>query len=100
MTATLTPLERELLACVERLVATCERSSSELSGLEARSTIRIGAQLSGLADCVTLLIHSQAASMIALRGLLNEEASYTALEEQLQKSLRLARAAEEKLKQN
>ncbi|SMC12428.1 hypothetical protein ROA7745_02253 [Roseovarius aestuarii] len=100
MTTPLTALERDLLACVERLVTACETSAAELSGLEARSTGKIETQLAGLADCVTLLIRSQAASMTALKGLLNEEASYNALDDQLQKSLTLAKAAEERLRQS
>lgn len=98
MQATLTPLERDLLVCVERLVTACETSLEELSGLEARSTSRIEKQISCLSDCVRLLMRSQAASMKALRGLLSEEASFSALDDQLQRSLQLARAAEEKLK--
>lgn len=47
--------------------------------------------------CVTLLAHSQTASMKALRGLLSEEATYTALDEQLEESLRLAKTAEQRL---
>lgn len=38
MTTPLTALERDLLACVERLVTACETSARELNGLEARST--------------------------------------------------------------
>ena len=44
MTAPLTALERDLLACVERLVTACETSAAELSGLEARSTKRLQVQ--------------------------------------------------------
>jgi len=47
-----------------------------------------------------VLIQSQTASMAALRNLLNEEASYDTLDEQLRTSLGLAKAAEEKLRQN
>ena len=100
MTAPLTALERDLLACVERLVLACETSATELSGLEARSTKTMRGELDGLAACVTLLIRSQAASMAALRGLLSEEATYNSLDEQLQTSLRLVNAAEEKRRQN
>ena len=100
MTAPLTALERDLLACVERLVKACETSTEELSGLEARSTNKMRSQLDGLAACVTLLIRSQAASMAALRGLLSEEASYNTLDEQLQTSLELAKAAEQRLRQS
>ena len=96
----LTALERDLLICVERLVSTCEASIAELNCLENRSISRIETRLTGLANCVTLLIRSQAASMAALRGLLSEEASYNALDDQLQKSLRLAKAAEEKLRKS
>ena len=100
MMTPLTALERDLLACVERLVTACETSAQVLSGLEARSTNRIETQLAGLADCVTLLIRSQAASMMALRDLLNEAATYNALDAQLNESLSLARAAEERLRQS
>ena len=100
MTTPLTALERDLLACVERLVTACETSAQELSGLEERSTKTMRVELDGLTACVTLLIRSQAASMGALRGLLNEEASYTTLDDQLQTSLKLAKAAEERLRQS
>ncbi|WP_065335020.1 hypothetical protein [Tritonibacter mobilis] len=100
MTTPLTALERDLLACVERLVTACETSAAELSGLEARSTKRLQAQLDGIAACATLLIRSQIASMQALRGLLSEEATYNALDAKLNESLSLARDAEEWLKQS
>jgi hypothetical protein len=100
MTTPLTALERDLLACVERLVTACEVSAQELSGLEERSTNRMQSQLDGIAQCVTLLVRSQAVSMKALRGLLNEEASYATLDEQLSKSLSLAKDAEERLRQS
>lgn len=100
MTTPLTALERDLLACVERLMKACETSAAELNGLEARSTNKMRSQLDGLAACVTLLIRSQAASMAALRGLLSEEASYNTLDDQLQTSLKLAKAAEERLRQS
>ncbi|MCY3982566.1 MAG: hypothetical protein OXE85_01465 [Roseovarius sp.] len=51
-------------------------------------------------DRKTLLIRSQAASMTALRGLLNEEASCRALDDQLKKSLSFAKAAEERLRES
>ncbi len=38
--------------------------------------------------------------MTALKGLMNEEASYSALNDQLQKSLSLAKATEERLRQS
>ena len=100
MTTLLTALERDLLACVERLVTACEVSTKELSGLEARSTTKMQSQLNGIAQCVTLLVRSQAVSLKALRGLLNEEASYATLDEQLSRSLSLARDAEERLRQS
>ncbi len=98
MTTPLTALERDLLTCVERLVTACETSAAELSGLEARSTKRLQAQLDGIAGCATLLIRSQIASMQALRGLLSEEATYNALDAKLNESLSLAKAAEKKLR--
>jgi hypothetical protein len=70
----LTALERDLLACVERLVTASEASAKDLTALETRSTSKIERELAGLKDCVTLLIRSQAASMKALSGLLNDEA--------------------------
>ena len=94
----LTALERDLLACVERLVTVSEASAKDLTALETRSTGGIERELAGLKDCVTLLIRSQAASMKALNGLLNDEASYKALDENLQQSLTLAKAAAERLK--
>ncbi len=94
----LTALERDLLACVERLVTASEASAKDLAVLETRSTGRIEKELAGLKDCVTLLIRSQAASMQALNGLLNDEASYETLDETLQQSLTLAKAAAERLK--
>ncbi len=100
MTTPLTALERDLLACVERLVMACETSATELNGLEARSTSKMRSQLDGLAECVTLLIRSQAASMTALRGLLNEEASYNKLDDQLKVSLKLTKAAAERLRRS
>jgi hypothetical protein len=100
MTTPLTALERDLLACVERLVTACEVSAAELSGLEARSTTKMQSQMDGIAQCVTLLVRSQAVSMKALRGLLNEEASYATLDEQLSRSLSLAKDAEERLRQS
>ncbi|MYI69221.1 MAG: hypothetical protein F4103_10965 [Boseongicola sp. SB0673_bin_14] len=100
MTAPLTALERDLLACVERLVTACEISAQESIGLEARSTKRLQAQLDGIAGCATLLIRSQIASMQALRGLLSEEATYNALDTKLNESLTLARDAEERLRQS
>ena len=100
MTTPLTALERDLLACVERLVTACEVSAKELNGLEARSTNKMQSQLDGIAQCVTLLVRSQAVSLKALRGLLNEEANYRTLDAQLKESLSLARDAEERLKQS
>jgi hypothetical protein len=100
MTIPLIALERDLLACVERLVTACEVSAKELSGLEERSTTRMQSQMDGIAQCVTLLVRSQAVSLKALRGLLNEEASYRTLDEQLSTSLNLAKDAEEMLRQS
>ena len=94
----LTALERDLLDCVERLVTASEASAKDLTALETRSTGRIEKELAGLKDCVTLLIRSQAASMKALNGLLNDEASYKTLNETLQQSLTLAKAAAERLR--
>lgn len=100
MTTPLTALERDLLACVERLVTACEVSAKELSGLEERSTTRMQSQMDGIAACATLLVRSQIASMAALRGLLSEEATYNALDAELKESLSLARAAEERLRRS
>ena len=80
------------------LVTASEASAQELTALETRSTGRIERELAGLKDCVTLLIRSQAASMQALNGLLNDEASYKTLDENLQQSLTLAKAAAERLR--
>ncbi|WP_300442762.1 hypothetical protein, partial [uncultured Mameliella sp.] len=75
-----------------------EASAKDLTALETRSTGRIERELAGLKDCVTLLIRSQAASMKALSGLLNDEANYKTLDENLQQSLTLAKAAAERLR--
>ncbi|MGB7242893.1 MAG: hypothetical protein WBC93_12505 [Sulfitobacter sp.] len=100
MTTPLTALERDLLACVERLVTACEVSAKELSGLEARSTTKMQSQMDGLAACVSVLIQSQTASVAALHGLLSEGQSYGTLRTQLETSLKLVKAAETQLKQN
>ena len=100
MTTPLTALERDLLACVERLVTACEVSAKELSGLEARSTKTIRGKLNGLAACVSVLIQSQVASVAALHGLLSEGSNYGKLRTQLETSLKLVKAAEKQLKQN
>ena len=100
MTKYLTALERDLLACVERLVMACEVSAVELSGLEERSTNKIQDQMDGLVACVSVLIQSQKASMAALNGLLSEASSYAALRTQLETSLKLAKVAERQLKEN
>jgi len=100
MTTPLTALERDLLACVERLVTACEVSAKELSGLEERSTKGMQSQMDGLAACVSVLIQSQVASVDALNGLLSEGRSYGRLRTQLETSLKLVKAAEKQLKQN
>jgi hypothetical protein len=100
MTTPLTAVERDLLACVERLVAACETSAQELNGLEERSPTKMQSQMDGLAACVSVLIQSQTASVAALHGLLNEGSNYGNLRRQLETSLKLVKAAEERLKQN
>ena len=100
MTTPLTALERDLLACVERLVTACEVSAKELSGLEARSTSGMQNQMDGLAACVSVLIQSQTASVAALHGLLSEGSNYGNLRTQLETSLKLVKAAEERLRQS
>lgn len=96
----LTALERDLLACVERLVTACETSAKELRSLEERSTTGIEARLNGLVQCVELLMKSHLVSVCTSADLLTEEQSYTALEANLQTSLKLARAAETQLKES
>ncbi len=100
MTQPLTALERELLASVERLVTACESSAKELSGFEKRSMMRVQSQMDGLAACVSVLIQSQAASVDALNGLLSEGSNYGRLHTQLETSLKLVKAAEERLRQS
>ena len=97
MTTPLTALERDLLACVERLVTTCEVSAAELSGLEERSTNGMQSQMDGLVACVSVLIQSQVASVDALNGLLSEGQSYGRLRTQLETSLKLVKTAERQL---
>jgi hypothetical protein len=93
-------LGTRLTRLCRRLVTACEVSAQELSGLEERSTTRMQSQMDGIAQCVTLLIRSQAVSLKALRGLLTEEASYATLDKQLSTSLSLAKDAEERLRQS
>mgnify|MGYP001580402589 CR=1 FL=1 len=100
MTTPLTASERDLLACVERLVTACEVSAKELSGLEARSTNRMQNQMDGLAACVSVLIQSQTASVAALHGLLTEASTDGNPRTQLETSLKLVKAAERQLKQS
>ncbi|CUJ97599.1 hypothetical protein RUE5091_01824 [Ruegeria denitrificans] len=96
----LTALERDLLACVEQLVTACETSASELRNLEERSTTGIEARLNGLTQCIELLMKSHLKSVATLADLLTEEQNYTTLEENLQTSLKLARAAETLLQES
>ena len=100
MKTPMTALERDLLACVERLVTACEVSAKELSGLETRSTTKMQSQMDGLGACVSVLIQSQVASVAALHGLLSEGSNYERLRTQLETSLKLVRAAEERLRQS
>jgi len=100
MQTPLTALERDLLGYVERLATAFEASAKVLHGLEARSTNRMGLRMDGLADCVSLLVQLQIASMTALRGLLSEAANYGAIDRQLSESLKQAKAAEERLKRS
>jgi len=100
MTTPLTALERDLLACVERLVMACEASAAELTGLEERSTNGMQEQMDGLAACVSVLIQSQTASVDALNGLLSEGQSYGTLRTQLETSLKLVKAAERQLNES
>jgi len=100
MTIPLTVWERDLLACVERLVTACEVSAKELSRLEARSTTRMQSQIDCLAACVSVLIQSQTASMTALHGLLSKGSNYGWLRTQLEISLKLVKAAKERLSQS
>ncbi len=100
MDQSLTALERDLLACVEQLVTACETSASELRNLEERSTTGIEARLNGLTQCIELLMKSHLKSVATLADLLTEEQNYTTLEENLQTSLKLARAAETLLQES
>ena len=100
MKTPMTALERDLLACVERLVTACEVSAKELSGLEARSTSGMQNQMDGLAACVSVLIQSQTASVAALHGLLDEGSNYGNLRRQLETSFKLVKAAEMQLNQS
>ena len=97
MTTPLTALERDLLACVERLVTACEVSAKELNGLETRSTSGIESKVNGLAHCVALLMKSHLLSVATLADLLREEQTYETLQEGLEASLKLAKRAENRL---
>jgi hypothetical protein len=75
-------------------------SAQELNGLEERSTTKMQSQMDGFAACVSVLIQSQVASVAALHGLLNEGSNYARLRTQLETSLNLVKAAEERLRQS
>lgn len=64
----LTALERDLLACVERLVTVSEAYATDLTALKTRSTGRIETQLTGLADCMTLAQHAGSGNGDTRRG--------------------------------
>lgn len=98
MTEAMTQLERELLGYVERLVASCEVSAKELHGLEQRSTRHQKEVLTGLRDCVVLLIQSQLELTQSFILELNESATYAQLEAKLNTSTQLLKNAEAKLK--
>lgn len=100
MTQTLTALERELLASVERLVTACESSAKELHSLEKRSTSRIESKVNGLAHCVALLMKSHLTSVTTLADLLREEQNYETLQAGLETSWKLAKDAEKRLKES
>ena len=57
-------------------------------------------QMDGLAACVSVLIQSQTASVAALHGLLSADSNYGKLRTQLESSLKLVKAAEERLRQS
>jgi hypothetical protein len=57
--APLTGLERELLACVERLTMASEASAEQFAALERRSTGQVNERLSALESCFGLLLRSQ-----------------------------------------
>lgn len=57
--APLTGLERELLACVERLTTASEASAEQFAALERRSTGQVNERLNALEDCLGLLLRSQ-----------------------------------------
>lgn len=101
MTQTLTALERELLASVERLVTACESSAKELHALEKRSTSRIESKVNGLAHCVALLMKSHLTSVTTLADLLREEPELRdaagGVRDQLETSERRREAAEREL---
>ena len=100
MRHTLTALERELLASVERLVTACESSAKELHSLEKRSTSRIESKVNGLAHCVALLMKSHLTSVTTLADLLREEQNYATLQAGLETSWKLAKDAEKRLNES
>ncbi|MCP4070539.1 MAG: hypothetical protein GY742_02205 [Hyphomicrobiales bacterium] len=93
-------MERDLIACAKRLMTASVASAKDLTALEPRSTGKIESDLTGLKDCVVVLNRSQAASMKALQGLLNDEASYKTLDENLAQYLSFVRSAAERLRDN
>ena len=100
MTQTLTTLERELLASVERWVTSCESSAKEWHAFEKRSTSRIESKVNGLAQCVALLMKSHLTSVTTLADLLREEQNYETLQAGLESSWKLAKEAEKRLNES
>lgn len=98
MSEAMTQLERELLGYVERLVASCEVSVKELHGLEQRSTRYQSEVLTGLRDCIALLMRSQVELTQSFILDLNESATYEQLAAKLNTSAQLLTNAEAKLK--
>ncbi|MDX5591983.1 MULTISPECIES: hypothetical protein [Stappiaceae] len=72
----LSPLERELLDCVQQLTDASVRSNEALSDLEKRSTGLLNERLERLETCLSASINLQAQFNAGLLGLLTDPASY------------------------
>jgi hypothetical protein len=93
----LTGLERELLACVERLTTASEASVAQFAALERRSTGQISERLSALENCFSSLIGSQITLIGAFASLACASNSSATVQQDLDEAERTLKEAAELL---
>lgn len=89
----LTGLERELLACVERLTTASEASAEQFAALERRSTEQISERLSALEGCFSSLVRSQITLIGAFASLDRASNNSATMQEDLDEADRALREA-------